>query len=272
MAEDTAPVVIDTPAPVEANVEAPVVVETPVESVVEQPAPVEATPEAPKTETLLGEAMEKPAEEAPKVEESAPKAEEVAPVEGQPTEEVAQPDEGGQTEDPAPPPKYEPFTLPDGVTVDEGKLGEFHAILSELELEGKADHAMLQAKGQKLVDFHINEVKNAVTNITELYQKTWEKQKTDWKESVVKDPELGGNRLQTSIDTALNFIRTHGGTSEQQQEFRELMESSGLGNHPAVIRLFVNAGRTMSEGKPMAAPKPIMQSKSRTQTMYGKGK
>lgn len=224
-----------------------------------QPAPVETAPapEAPKelAPTILGEALQTPPE-APKTEEVKVDASEVK-------------DEGGQSVEPAPPPKYDAFTLPEGVSLDEKSVGDFTNLLSSLELEGKADHAKVQEFGQKAVEFYINEQKNAVQKLEEHYANAWEQQKTDWREATVKDPEIGGNRLQTTLDSALTFIRTHGGTAEQQAEFRSLMDSSGLGNHPAIVRLLANAGRAMSEGRPLAAPKPVATKQSRTSTMYG---
>lgn len=256
-------------APVESSpVVAPVIpasqVETPVvspditptavvEPVQASPAEVVPIPETPKepAPSILSEALKEP--EAPKVEPV------VEPVK----------DEGGQSVEPAPPPKYDAWTLPEGISLEEASVGEFTNLLSSLELEGKADHAKVQEFGQKAVEFYINESKKNVQKLEEHYANAWEKQKTDWREATIKDPEIGGNRLQTTLDSASTFIRTHGGTAEQQTEFRSLMDSSGLGNHPAIVRLLANAGRAMSEGRPLAALKPVTQKQSRTSTMYG---
>ena len=262
-------------APVTTPVVETTPVVTPAETVTTTPVPVETTPvvtetpkvetisEAPKTEvapSILGEALapveEKESAEAPKEGETPPVAE-------------APKDEGGQSVEPAPPPKYDPFVYPEGVTLDETRIGELTGLLSALELEGKADHAKLQETGQKLVDLYISESKAAVEKISEYYANAWEKQKTDWREATTNDPEFGGNRLQTTLDAASTFIRTHGGTKEQQAELRSLMDSSGLGNNLAVIRLFATAGRAMSEGRPLAAPKPVSQPKSKVKAMYG---
>lgn len=240
---DTAPVVSSTEAPAPADT---VVTETPQTP---EPAP-----------SMLGEALKEVTPESAE----APKEGETPPVAEAPK------DEGGQSVEPAPPPKYDAFVLPEGVSLDETRVGEFTNILAALELEGKADHAKLQETGQKLVDLYINEQKAAVEKLSEYYTNAWEKQKTDWREATVKDPEFGGNRLQTTLDAASTFIRTHGGTKEQQAELRSLMDSSGLGNNIAVIRLFATAGKAMSEGRPLAAPKPVSsQPKSKVKAMYG---
>lgn len=248
-----------TEAPTAPLVEAPVaetpVVETPVSEAVKAP------------ETVLAEALDKAPVEPVKEETKPPVVEEVKPEEVKPPEEKA---EEGKTDEPAPPPAYDAFNIPEGVTLDDSRVKEFTGILGEFEQNSKADHALVQEFGQKAVDFHIGELKRAVEDVNKYYQTSWEKQKTDWKDSFLKDPEIGGNRFQTTIDSALSFIRTHGGTDEQQKEFRNLMETSGLGNHPTMIRILANAGQAMSEGRPLSAQKPVTPIKSKTATLYGK--
>lgn len=278
---DTTPVTLSpvTETAVTASVEA-----TQAASVVEAtpaPAPVETSVETAPSPSQ--EASEAPSLLNSEVEPSAPVVEEVKPVEETPeakptelapVEDTAEPkptdDQGGQTEDPAPPPSFEPFVVPEGVQLDNDKVSKFTEILSDLELKGKVDHALVQAFGQKAVDFHVNELKQTVENLNKLYQLNWQKTQNEWKESFLKDPELGGARANTTLDAANRFIRTHGGTLEQQKEFRELMNKSGLGNHPTMIRILANAARNLREGQPLQAPKPAPAPKSKTATLYGK--
>lgn len=156
-------------------------------------------------------------------------------------------------------PTYEAFKLPDGIQVQEEQLSEFTNDLAEFEL-GARDHVSTQEFGQKLLDKHIALVTEAVTNAV--------KQATDggkaaelakhneWREQTKKDPILGGNRLETTKADALKFVRMHGGTAAQQQEFIQLMNETGVGNHPAMIRMLAQAGKNMSEPRPLAASKP----------------
>jgi len=236
------------------------VVET---SVVAPEAPVEAVPEVKKEDTLLGEGAEiKTPEEAPKEE---PKAEEKVEAEGQTEQKV----EGGQSEEPAPPPSYEAFTVPEDVQLSPERITEFTKLLSDLEVTGKADHAAMQEFGQKAIEFHVNEQKALVEAINKTQLDSWEKTVIGWKDDFLKDPEIGGNRFQTTLDSANKFIKTHGGTVEQQKEFRNLLNTSGLGNHPTMIRILAQAGTAMSEGRPLAASTPVSAPKSKTATMYG---
>ncbi len=250
---DVAPVATVEAAPVTGPTDPTTIVPDGAKAV--EPTPVAAEK---KPDTLLG----KPDAEAPK-----PVEPPVAAV----TPEVTPPnDEGGQTEEPAPPPTYEPFVLPENVQLEPERLGKFTELLSKLELDGKADHVSVQKFGQEAVDFHIAEVTKAVENYHKMAVDTWEKQKTDWRDETIKDPELGGNRLQTTVDAARSFIRLYGGSQEQQEAIRNVMETSGLGNHPAVIRLFANATRELAEGKPLAGGRPVPAPRSKTQTLYGK--
>lgn len=258
----TTPVIapVDTPTPVVTPVVEAIVAPTS-EPVKSPEATTVKTPD-PAPVTLIADALDKPvvAPVAP-VTDTAPETQsaETAPV---PVVDTVVPDPVQ--------PKYDQFALPEGITLDNERVGKFTELLSDLELSGKASHDVVQQFGQKAVDFYLEEVKQYGENLTKYYQTTWDKQKTAWKEATLSDPEIGGNRIQTTLDSVLGFIRTHGGTAEQQKEFRNVMETSGLGNHPAVIRLFANAAVAYKEGKPLAAPKPIQETKSKTETMYGK--
>jgi hypothetical protein len=266
---------INTPAPV-AEPTTPVAepVQAPVAEAVVTPEPtLEAAPtpvpEAPKPDTLLGETTP---ELTPTTDEAAPVApvEEVKPAEGEvPPTEGEQQVEGGQSDEPAPPPSYEAFKVPENVQLDGERITEFTGLLAKLELEGKADHAVVQQFGQEALDFHVSELQKQVEHIQKTQLETWEKTVLGWKDEFLNDPEIGGNRFQTTLDAANTFIKTHGGTPERQKEFRNLLNTSGLGNHPTMIRLLANAGTKMSEGRPLAATAPISAPKSKTATMYG---
>lgn len=255
------PVVESAPVtPTVTPVEAPVVV-------AETPVAVE-TPVAPESTSIVGDALAAPEAEKP-IEVKPPEGEQLK-VEGEPDKPVEENKPEGQSDEPAPPPTYEAFTIPEDVSLEPERLKEFTDILGEFEGKTKADHAFVQEFGQKAVDFHVSEVKKTVETLNRSLAESWENTKTEWKDSFMKDPEIGGNRWQTTVDAASSFIRTHGGTAEQQSEFRKLMDMSGVGNHPAMIRLLASAGRAMSEGRPLAASSPVSPPKSKVATMYGK--
>lgn len=224
-----------------------------------EPAPVpEPTPaaepvEMPKADTLLG--GEKKIEEKPDETKEQPAPEE-KPAEETPAEE--------------PTPAYEPFALPENVAFDAEKMGEFTKTLGEFEKTTKASHEEVQKLGQSLIDRHVAEVESTLQRYTKSLTEAWNKQKNDWKNNFLKDPEFL-NRTDTAVNSAIDAIGVYGGDSKQQEEFRNLMETTGVGNHPAMIRLLSNVMVAKAEPRPLAAPqiaKPATQSK--IQKMYGK--
>jgi len=261
-----APAAVAAPSPQPAATPAtPVAGTTPTPAAA--PAPVvetkpAATPaDAPKTEpTVLGA---EPVT-APVVDPAKPPVEAAkAPVEGEKTTPA-------QSAEPAPAAVYEKFTVPEGITLNDEQLGKFTGLLSEFETTTKADHAAVQAHGQKLMDIYIGEATRITNDLNKYYQDSWAKMKTDWRAEFVADPELGGNRQETTVAAAQTFIRTHGGSEAEQKEFRQLMESTGLGNHRVMIRILARAGVAMSEGRPLVATTPAAAApKSKIESMYG---
>jgi len=229
----------------------------PVKTETEEPAKPEATPEAKaeekKADTLLG------GEKKPEV-----KADD-KPAEAKPEETPS------ETKEPEIKlPEYEPFKLPEDVRFDQEKMGEFTKALAEFETTTKASHEEVQKFGQGLIDRHIAEVNSTLERYTQSLTDAWNKQKTDWKDAFIKDPEFA-NRTDTVVNAAIDAIGIYGGDSKQQQEFRELMESTGIGNHPAMIRLLSNIMLAKAEPKPLAAPKIAPKvGGSKLEKMYGR--
>lgn len=182
-------------------------------------------------------------------------------------------EQGKQSDEPAPLPTYQTWKLSEGVKLDDARMGEFNKELAEFQVRTKADHAAMQEFGQKLIDRHVADVNAAVQStikaIQEQYDKAGETQRNSWKELTLKDPDIGGNRQETTIRAANEAIKTHGGTAAQQKEFRDLMEQTGLGNHPAMIRMLANVARNLKEGKPLPASKPESTVKSAMAKRYG---
>lgn len=257
MAEETIQVVVE---PVQAT--EPVSVASALEPLSPSPeVSVEVSPvveTAPASASILGEALNAS-------EQISTDVVDVAPVETKETE--------GQSEDPAPLPSFEPFVLPEGISLEDGRLDEFTSMLGQFTQETKVDQIEVQKLGQSLLNYHIAEVQKAAALIAEQYQTLQStenlREREQWKSDFLNHPELGGNRQQTTVNAALQFIRTHGGTPEQQAEFSQLMDKTGVGNHPAVIRLLANAGIAMSEGRPLTAQTPISAPVSKIQKMYG---
>lgn len=271
MAEEVVNTQVSVPEPVATPAPAPVVT---TESAA--PAPVEAAPQQTSpvvpSETQAPAAVvaepAKPAEVAPTTTllGEAPK-----PLQDTTEKPVEAKVEEKQSDEPAPLPSYEPWVLPEHVKQEDEKVTQFTGILAEYEKLSKADHAETQKLGQQLLDYHIAEQTKTVELLTKQIQEGWAKQRNEWREATLNDPVIGGDNWAKTLQSANEFINTHGGTPEQQTEFRELMNTSGLGNHPVVLRMLAQANKNMGEGKPLPAQAPPPAPKSKVQAFYGGG-
>lgn len=72
------------------------------------------------------------------------------------------------------------------------------------------------------------------------------------------DKDFGGDAFDANLGVARKAIETFG-----SKELTELLDASGFGNHPAVIRAFWKAGKAISEGN-------FLNSGARTATPGGK--
>lgn len=182
-------------------------------------------------------------------------------------------EEGVQSEKPAQAPTYEAFVFPEGVKLDEGALGEFTKDLGEFETVSKADHAEVQKLGQKFLDKYIAESEKNTQRITEYYQNEWNKQKIEWRAALEADPEIGGNRIQTTKASIVKALSK--APAEHVQAFTNYMESSGIGDNPAVVRMFAYLSDKLNAyeqetARPIAGTKPPQPKSSIYETFYGK--
>lgn len=262
-----AQVVTETPvtAPVETSVVAPVEtllgtesveVKTEVEKSVET-APVEKTAETPKTE----EAVKEPAKAEEKKDgekTEAEKTDEAKTEEKKPEESVL--------------PTYEPLVLPEGAKLTPERIVEIDSMFGNFEKISKADHAEVQKFRQAMFDYGTAAIKDAMAEVKTSADKYWADKMEAERKEFENDPEIGGNRRDTTLAAANQFIRTHGGTPEQQKAFRSLLEERKLANNPIMIRALANANLARAEGRPLPAVTPPAPKMGKMQKMYGKKK
>lgn len=250
--------------------------ETPQDTTVTQEAPVvevPTEPAAPVVETtILGgndAPKTEPVPEAAKEPEAIKETPEPAKPEEAQVDTKAEPKADNENKAPqdAETVPYE-INLPDNFVVDKDAIEGLNKNLSEFEKLTKSDHAEVQKLGQNLMNQYVDSVTKAVTQHNEALLEQFNKTKDEWRTAFENDPEIGGNRKDTTAESAREFIRTHGGDDKQQQEVRDILEQTGLGNHPAIIRLLAKASRGLKEGSPLPASRPVL-ARSKVATRYG---
>lgn len=128
------------------------------------------------------------------------------------------------------PEKYE-FSAPEGTELDKAAVEQFEPIARELNLS--------QEQAQKLVDLYGSKV---MPQLMKQQAESWQKQVADWGTAAKEDKEIGGDKFGANLEKAKQAMGTFA-----TPELREFLESSGMGNHPEMIRLMVKVGAAMSE-------------------------
>ena len=153
------------------------------------------------------------------------------------------------TEAPAPGAEAEvvyEFKTPEGMEFAQGDLDELKTIAKDLKLPNE--------QAQRLVDLAAKREQARA----EVFATTV----AGWAEQTKNDKELG---KPENLATAKKTIDTFG-----TPELRDLLNSSGMGNHPEVIRMALKIGKAISEdtfvaGRTGAAPTP----RSHAEVLYG---
>ena len=130
------------------------------------------------------------------------------------------------------PEAYEDFTLPEGMEMDQEVLGEFKTLAKELNIP--------QAKAQQLIDFQTQ----LANKQAEQYQSAVTKQAQDWAAEIKNDPDVGGENYDKSVASAIKVIQSFGDPA-----LTELLNQSGLGNHPALFKFCHRISAAISEDK-----------------------
>ena len=173
-------------------------------------------------------------------------------------------------------PSYEPFSLPEGVSLDQERQSAFTAILGETEnkiITSPAEaHALVQEMGQKLVNLYLDEAKANSERLAQQQQQVWTQTREQWVSEFKDDPEIGGNRRDTTLARCGAMVELYGRTvgPQQEQALRDAMTLTGAGDHPELLR-FINwaAGYAIEKSRMVAAPAmPQQLPMSRAQRMY----
>ena len=113
--------------------------------------------------------------------------------------------------------------------VDPGVLTKFEGLARELNLT--------QESASKLIDEIAPEMAKAQDARVEAA-------KTGWLEAAKIDKEFGGEKLEENMAIAKKALDSFG-----SPELTKMLNESGLGNHPEIIRAFYRAGLQITSGK-----------------------
>ena len=129
-------------------------------------------------------------------------------------------------------PEQYTFQFPEGYTPDPEALGEFEGVLKESKLSQEA--------AQKLVNLQIK----SNEKIANMHKETWDGMIKTWVDSAKNDKEFGGQNFDANMAVARKAIE-HFGTPEM----KEMLDLTGAGNNPEMLRFAYRVGKAISEDK-----------------------
>jgi hypothetical protein len=207
----------------------------------------------PIEETKVDQVTTKPAEEvlyaeADEKQKAKEEVKEVSPEGAEaPKEEVKE--EVAKTEEKKEDEKFS-IKLPEG------------ALLDNTAVERIAADAKAQGLSEKQAQWLVERENALLKAQTEAI----EAKKTEWLELSKADKEIGGANLPKHAELARRVIEKFG-----SQDFKKMMNESGMGNHPEAIRFIAKIGKAMADDEFVLGAKQPPKQKSAAEVLYGSG-
>ena len=144
------------------------------------------------------------------------------PVEGQ-TEVKA------EEQKPVVPEEYADFTFPEGIEIDKAQLDAAKAQFKEA--------GYTQEQAQKAIDLYIKSMQEQ--------QELFLQERKNWVNEIKADKEFGGDKFDATVRGAQLALRKF----DADGKMVELLETSGFGDHPGVIKFLARIHAALSEDK-----------------------
>lgn len=210
----------------------------------------------------------------PVVEDALPADPPVAPAEPAKVDEAADPpkaEEPAKVDEPADPPKDEEKAdeapvVPEAYELKAPDDGELDPKLVEQATPVFKELGLTNDAAQKVVDFYASTVlpEVAQTVQTETLRLLGMDGMADWAKQIKADPEVGGanfEKAQTVVAQARDAFAS--------DELKALLETTRLGNHPEVFKLFHKLGTAIGEGSVFTKGDGTSQPASLATSLYG---
>ena len=145
---------------------------------------------------------------------------------------------------------YADFTLPEGQEMDEALLGKASTLFKDVGLT--------QEQAQKFIDFQAAQMKanNDASN------ESFNASQKEWVDQIKADKDIGGDNFNTSVANAKAALEKFG-----TPELTQMLDESGMGSHPELIRLLSTVGALTREDNPLTG-NPSKAKKSRADILY----
>lgn len=143
--------------------------------------------------------------------------------------------EGEKTEAKGPPEKYADYKLPEGVSLQPEVLEKANGLFKELGLT--------QDQAQKLIDLDVERAKALEAAPIKAYNEMREK----WQAAAKADPDIGPKMEQVKQNVGKLYSAI--GDAKLVEDFKGLMNLTGVGDNPAFIKVLNKLSEFVVEGK-----------------------
>lgn len=142
------------------------------------------------------------------------------------------------------------FTAPEGIELDTKATEQFTTLAKDLKLP--AD------KAQSLVDIAVG--------LETARREAHAVQVAKWADEVKGDKVIGGDKLPETLATAAKVYSLL--PAEESEQLKGMLNASGFGSHPSVVRLFHTIGKALSEDRFITSSKAAGAETSLAQRMF----
>lgn len=201
-----------------------------------------------------------PAASVPPVAAAAP----AAPAPGAPPSAVTAPDPNA----PKPSAVTEPapaqfdvakLAIPEGMKADDPLFQKFSGLMTDEKLSP-------HERGQQMLNLY----QDAVKASRDASKAAWDNVNAEWSKQTMAMPELGGAKWDSTKTTIAKAIDGLG--TEAASAFRQALDITGAGNHPAIVKALHSWASKLTEGSHIEGKGPVEAPKDLAATFFPNSK
>ncbi len=152
---------------------------------------------------------------------------------------------------------YTDMNLPEGYELNKEITEKFNAVAEK--------YNMSQKGASEIMTLAVEHTKHVQSKIEDSIRQAHEQKISEYKTALETDKEIGGNKLQETLDDANDAYDKFADKKKVQDLFLEL----GINNHPEVVRMFAKIGKLTKNDKINNGGNPPPSTKTHAQILYG---
>jgi hypothetical protein len=166
--------------------------------------------------------------------------------------EPAKPEAAKPAEGTAPTETKYDLKAPDGSMLAPADVEKVTSLAKEAKLSPEVAQKVLDAQSR------------TVTEYRDRLLGDFQKQSQQWVTDLKADKEFGGEKFSETVESAKRAFHAYAGP-----ELVKLMNDTGYGNHPEVIKMFARIGKPLADGRFVQGGQPVVAKKRPEDILYG---